>query len=45
MISQLHVWQVHNQHNDDAVLEFGPLYGEFIGYRWIPITIASDAEF
>ena len=22
----------------------GPLYGEFIGHRWIPHTKASDAE-
>ena len=23
----------------------GPLYGEYTGHRWIPLTKASDAEF
>ena len=23
----------------------GPLWGEFTGHRWIPLTKASDAEF
>ena len=30
--------------HDDAISVTGPLCGEFTGYRWIPLTKASDAE-
>ena len=30
--------------NGDIFRVIGPLYGEFTGHRWIPLTKASDAE-
>ena len=44
----------HNSHSKNAMMTSsygknfrvtGPLCGEFTGDRWIPLTMASDAEF
>ena len=31
--------------NEDNFYMTGPLWGEFIGHLWIPLTKASDMEF
>ena len=42
------VWNVFSMmtsSNGNIFRVTGPLYGEFTGHRWIPLTKASDAEF
>ena len=37
-------WSMMTSSNGDIFRVTGPLWGEFTGHRWIPLTKASDAE-
>ena len=39
------IFMMTHQMETFSALLAGPLCGEFTGYRWIPLTKASDAEF
>ena len=40
----MHCWGMVTSPNGNIFRVTGPLWGEFTGHRWIPLTKASDAE-
>ena len=40
----MHCWGIMTSSNGNIFRVTGPLWGEFTGHRWIPLTKASDAE-